>query len=126
MKREPNAAAIIDAAELISLAFAPDGDALSLRFKNTRGGVTTLRMPTSALQRAFARLARDTHLTLEATTGSDVAKVEYPGGYWTVDPNGFPTEPTLTCRSSDGIGFDLRLCHDAVTAVRRVQLSLDL
>jgi hypothetical protein len=112
--------------EIVTLQPSPDGSQFQLLVRDGSGGTIALDMPLATIKSALDRFSRQGEIALSATTDDTAGHLAFPPGGWSLSPRIDKGEPVLACRAPDGMGFDLGVRRDPVTAVPRVAIAVDL
>jgi hypothetical protein len=116
----------VQAEALEDVSLSRDGANLELSIRKADGKTVGVLLPLVVVEQAFDRLSAQSALAVRATTDETAAKVEYPVAGWAVTPQAERGAVSLTCRNTDGTGFALEMKRDPVTAVPRLELSVDV
>ena len=116
----------VTAREVVGFSPTSDGRGFEFLVRDPRGLTLALDVPIVVLQQALDHFANRGDIALSATTEHAMGRMALPAGGWRLMPAVTAGEPVLACRGPDGMGVQVGISHDPVTAVPRVKIAVDL
>jgi hypothetical protein len=113
----------IEIAEIKEVSIA-DPSAVRLRLVARDRGEWILNLPLKVLDGCLHQVSADRVLELRAETGSDHARLTYPKKAWKLFRNETSPEPTFSCQSDDGCGFEIGFNIDPLTAAPTLAVTI--